>query len=253
MRRLRRPELIGEARRRNREQLAALGGEIRASRDRRRLTQRQLGERVGLSQSGVSALERGLGGSFSLDTWQRIAIALDRDLRVDLGRDPAASPVDAGHLAIQELALGSATRAGWVAVAELPTRPGATWRSGDVALRSGARRSLVLVECVNTITDVGAAARSFDRKLSDLREFAVALGHGQPDAVAGCWIVRSTRANRALLDRYPSLFAARFPGSSLAWLRALSGPAAPPRQPGIVWCDLGATRLFAWRRGASRS
>jgi hypothetical protein len=44
------------------------------------------------------------------------------------------------------------------------------------------------------------------------------------------------------------VFDAKFPGSSLAWVRALTGCADPPAEPGLVWCDVGATRLFAWRR-----
>jgi transcriptional regulator with XRE-family HTH domain len=249
MRRLKRPELVAEAKRRNREQLAALGLQIRSSRERRGLTQRGLGERIGLSQSGLSKIERGLGGSFSVDTWQRLGLALDRPLQLELLRDPRADPADAGHLAIQELVLRAAAAAGWRAMPELPTRPGRSWRSGDVVLRSEIPRALVLVECVNVLGDVGAAARSFDRKLIDLEELGVTLGHGQPYRTAGCWVVRASRSNRELLRRYPSLFSARFPGSSLAWLRALAAGGPPPQGPGLVWSDATASRLLAWRRG----
>jgi transcriptional regulator with XRE-family HTH domain len=249
MRRLKRPELVAEAKRRNREQLAALAHEIRSSRERRGLTQRRLGERVGLSQSALSKIERGLGGSFSLETWQRPALALDRPLRFELPRDPRADPADAGHLAIQELVLRVASEAGWTVLPELPTRPGASWRSGDVVLRSEVLRALVLVECVNVLGDVGAAARSFDRKLIDLEELGVGLGHGQPYRTAGCWVIRASRSNRELLRRYPSLFGARFPGSSLGWLQALAAGKPPPLGPGLVWSDGRATRLVVWRRG----
>ncbi len=63
-----RSELAAEAVRRNLEQFARTGGELKASRKRRRMTQRQLGARVGLSQSTVSLAERGRGGSLSMDT-----------------------------------------------------------------------------------------------------------------------------------------------------------------------------------------
>jgi transcriptional regulator with XRE-family HTH domain len=249
MRRLKRPELVAEAKRRNREQHAALALEIRSSRQKRWLTQRGLGERVGLSQSALSKIERGLGGSFSLDTWQRLGLALDRPLQLELRRDPRADPADAGHLAIQELVLRAAAAAGWRVMPELPTRPGTSWRSGDVVIRSEVLRSLVLVECVNVLGDVGAAARSFDRKLTDLEEMGVALGHGQPYRTAGCWVIRASRSNRELLTRYPSLFSARFPGSSLAWLRTLAAGKPPPQGPGLLWSDVGARRLVTWRRG----
>jgi hypothetical protein len=71
--------------------------------------------------------------------------------------------------------------------------------------------------------------------------------------VTGVWVIRATRANRELLATYPALFAARFPGSSRAWVRALVTGAPAPHEPGVVLCDLGATRLFEWRPGALRA
>jgi hypothetical protein len=50
------------------------------------------------------------------------------------------------------------------------------------------------------------------------------------------------------VDRYPHVFGAAFPGSSLRWVRALVAGDPPPADPGLVWCDVSATRLFAWRR-----
>jgi hypothetical protein len=62
------------------------------------------------------------------------------------------------------------------------------------------------------------------------------------------WVVRTTRRNRALVARYPELFATAFPGSSRAWVRALMGQASLPDLPGLVWASLDASRLIAWRR-----
>jgi hypothetical protein len=61
-------------------------------------------------------------------------------------------------------------------------------------------------------------------------------------------VVRATARNRALLARYPEVFAARFPGSSARWVRALTTGEAPPGQPGLVWAIVDAARVFAWRR-----
>ena len=47
----------------------------------------------------------------------------------------------------------------------------------------------------------------------------------------------------------PEVFASRFPGSSR--VEALTRGDPPPAEPGLVWCDVSATRLFAWRRAAS--
>jgi transcriptional regulator with XRE-family HTH domain len=240
--------LVGEAARRQRVQLIWVAGRVRDARRRRRLTQQQLADRAGVSRSVISAIERGLGASHTLDAWQRIAAALDTPLRIDLGRDPLAGPADAGHLAVQELVLRLGLRAGFRGSFELPTRPADPSRSADVGLRDDGRRLLVLVECWNTIDDVGAAARSTSRKLAEAERLAVALGGERPHRVGGLWIVRASRVNRGLVRRYPQVFAARFPGSSVGWARVLIHGEQPPAEPGLVWCDTNATRLFAWRR-----
>jgi len=259
MTKLKRPELASEAVRINLEQLARLGGDLRAARIRRRPTQTQLGSRVGLARSTVSDLERGRGGGHTLDTWQRLALAVDRPMRIELRRDGREEPADAGHLAIQELVLRLGRRAGAKGTFELATRPSDPSRSTDVGLRDDRNRLLILVECWNTFGDVGAAVRSTNRKLAEAADLAVAIGGERPYRVAGCWVVRDVPRNRNLIGRYPELFASRFPGSSALWTHALGGPAGsgqrhdPPLELGLVWCDARATRLFPWRRGAALS
>jgi len=44
------------------------------------------------------------------------------------------------------------------------------------------------------------------------------------------------------------VFASRFRGSSRGWVAALANGAEMPIEPGLVWSDLTATRLFAWRQ-----
>jgi transcriptional regulator with XRE-family HTH domain len=254
MTRLKRPELAAQAARINLEQLSRLGGELRSARHRRRLTQEQLGDRAGLSRSAVSTIERGRGGGHTLDTWQRLALAVDRPMRIELRRDGREEPADAGHLAIQELVLRLGRRAGNKGTFELPTRPSDPSRSTDVGLRDDRARLLILVECWNTFGDLGAAIRSTNRKLAEAADLAVALGGERAYRVACCWVVRDLPRNRNLVARYPELFASRFPGSSAVWVRALTEPPGkeprddPPSGFGLVWCDALATRLFPWRR-----
>lgn len=276
MPKVRRGRLAADAALRNREQLARLGGEVRRSRGRWRLTQAQLAGRVGLSRPTISAIERGLGGSHTLDTWQRLALALGRPLRVELARDPDEGPADAGHLALQELVLRLGRRAGWSGSFELPTKPAEPWRSTDVGLVGHGGRCLLLVECWNTMGDLGAAVRSSNRKLAEAQELAATgllglasrgrlgavapRGQGRIEGrvetgvepgetrVAGCWVIRATARNRRLLATYPELFSTRFPGSSRGWLAALVDGGEPPELPGIVWASVDSTRLFAHRR-----
>lgn len=116
----------------------------------------------------------------------------------------------------------------------------------DVGLFFDQERRLVHVECWNTIGDVGAAARATSRKQAELDGLAITRW-GEGARVDQVWVVRATARNRALVARYPEVFAARFPGSSRRWVAALTRGVAPPDAPGLVWCDVGATRLHAWR------
>jgi transcriptional regulator with XRE-family HTH domain len=233
---------------RMREQCGRLGRELREGRAARRKTQAEIGRQVGLSQGTISRAERGLGGGLTLDAWQRIGVALGRPLRVAFQRDVLGDTADAGHLAMQELVLRLGRVAGYPGSFELATRPAEPWRSADVGLRDDARRWLILVECWNTIGDVGAAARSSDRKRAEAASLAIVRWGEAPAAVGVVWVVRATARNRALVARYPEVFAARFPGSSAGWVRALAQGSSPPAEPGLAWCDVGSTRLFAWRR-----
>ena len=244
----RRTQLSVEAERRNLEQLARLGADLRSARRARSLTQAALGQRAGVSRMSISRLERGRGGGLTLDAWQRAALAVGRPFVASLQRPLDGETADAGHLAIQELVLRLGRAAGYRGLVELPTKPSEPWRSIDVALCDEARRRLAVVECWNTIGDIGAAARTSSRKLVEASGLAAARWGQAPSEVGLVWVVRATARNRALVARYPEVFAARFPGSSLGWVRALMTGAPPPPEPGLVWCDVAATRIFAWRR-----
>jgi transcriptional regulator with XRE-family HTH domain len=245
---VKRAELAVEARRRNWEQLAGLGRGILEARRRRRRTQQQLADHAGVSRSVLGRIERGDGGGHTMDTWQRVALAAGTPLIVRLQRDALEDAADAGHLAMQELRLRLGRQIGFRGTFELSTRPSEPWRSTDVGLRDDRRLRLWLIECWNSIGDIGAGARSSSRKVAETEAFAVAIGEKAPYRVASCWVVRNTKRNRALVRRYPEIFASRFPGSSHGWVEALTTGAEAPIEPGLVWCDRDATRLFAWRR-----
>jgi transcriptional regulator with XRE-family HTH domain len=225
-----------------------LGRQVRSARRRRRLTQAQLGGLVGLSQSEISRLELGLGTGAPIGVWLSIAAALGLLPRFELARDPREEPVDAGHLVVQELLLRLARAIGATGQFELPIGSSDPALSVDVFVRDDRRRRLVVEEACNSIRDIGAAARSFQRKLAVAADLAVAIGGTTPYAVHGVWVVRATRRNRELVARYPEVFARFFPGSSSRWVAALETGTPAPAEPGLVWTNVAATRLFGWRR-----
>lgn len=228
-----------------------LGRELKATRQRRHVTQAQLAGRVGLSGARLGELERGEGASASIETWVRLGIAVGRPLAIAFSRDiRVAEPRDAGHLAAQELVLRLARQHGRRADFELPTRPADPARSIDVALRDDAARVLIVIEIWNRLDDLGAAARATSRKVADATGAAVLVGRDDPPyRTACCWLLVDTSANRRLVARYPEILMSRFPGSSLGWVRCLANGRPPPDEPGVAWIDPRSDRVVAvrWR------
>lgn len=243
---IRRSAIAVEVERRQQERRAKLGGEIKALRLRRRWTQVEFGRRAGIGRMVVSRLERA-EGPLGLETLDRIGLALGVPLAVGFDRGSNHEIADAGHLALQELLLRVTRGAGFSRQFEMPTRPNEPWRSSDVGLALARRRRAIDVECWNTFGDVGAAVRSSRRKLVELEQLAVAKW-GEGARACLVWVVHETTRNRALVNRYPEVFASIFTGSSRAWVAALTTGSEPPDAPGLVWCDLATGRLHGWNR-----
>ena len=229
---------------------ATLGGEIRAARRRRQMTIGELADRIGLHQARVGAIERGGGLGAPLRVCVSLGVAVGRPLAIGLSRDTFDRLTDAGHLAVQELVLRLARASGRHATFELPTRPADPSRSIDVGIRDDVRRALLVVEIWNRLDDLGAAMRRFDRTMAEAAALAVASGGDEPFASTGCWLLRDSAANRAIVARYPAILRSRFKGSSVGWVRALRSAHAAPNQAGLLWATTDATRLvpLRWRR-----
>ena len=212
---------------------ANLGRDAKTTRRQRRLTQAELGDKVGMSQAEISLLEAGRGAHASIETWVAIA-ALGRPIAIGFGRDTVQPLNDAAHLDAQELVARLARGAGWRVRFETPDDPRAPTGSTDLRLeRPGA---VALVEIWNRLDDLGAAARSSDRKLARA-----------PAGTRSVWLLADTAANHAIVRRYPIVLRSRFPGSSSSWVRALADGGEPPALPGLAWIDLRAGRLRPWR------
>ena len=224
---------------------ANLGREARTTRRRRRLTQLELGRRVGLSQSEISHVEAGYGAGTSIATWTAIGIALGRPIAIGFSRDVVQEPRDAGHLAGQELLLRLGAAHGRTGSFELATRPHDPSLSIDVCLRDRRARILIVAEIWNRLDDLGAAVRRMSRKIAEAS--ALAATHDPPDRVAWCWLLVDTVANREIVRRYPAVIRATFGGSSRAWVEALMTGSEPPDRPGIAWIAPNQQRLIEMR------
>ena len=207
------------------------------------MTQQRVADRMGISRTRYSGMERGQGASAPLEVWFRAAAVLDRPLAVALSRDVVVPLADAGHVAAQELVLRLARRHGRVGRFELPTRTARFAGSVDVGLRDDPCRVLMLVEIWNALSDLGSAARATARKVVEAEGLAEFRGY----RVAPCWLLVDTAANRGVVRRHPEVFRGMFPGSSALWARALARGTCPPAGAGVAWIDPRTGRITELR------
>lgn len=235
-----------------------LGRMLRDARQGRALTQAQASERAGISRSRWSDLETGRDHRSTIATLNRAAHAVGGGLDAHVRQASAAQqPRDAVHLRNQELVIRAALGGGWQALPEEPIdREARTSRMADVLLHR--RRPLepaeyALIEVLDWFGDVGEPVRDWSRRLAALERYAIA--RMRPDdplpRTGGCWIVRATQRNRRLIAEHRLFFAARFPGSSRAWLNCLTQPGRQvPREPGLLWVSVAGERIFPVRSSA---
>jgi transcriptional regulator with XRE-family HTH domain len=220
-----------------------MGVSLRDARRRSGLTQQEHGDRVGVSQTEISRLERGLGHVASLETWACAGSAVGLSIAAFFeGASGADAPHDHEHVKRQALVIDTAGRGGWRGRPEVRVEvSGGRSASIDVLLERSSRKEAAVVEIWDWFDDLGAAARGLDEKVAAVER--VRRGW----AVAGLLVVRRTRRNRELVGRVATFFQARHPAPSTRWLAALAGEANMPVEAGFVWTDVAGTRLIAAR------
>jgi transcriptional regulator with XRE-family HTH domain len=247
----RRTALQIAADRRAGELARSLGRALRDARTSGHLRQVDVGARAQVGTSTVSALERGALVDATILVWTRVARAAGSDLRAYLERTTAADqPRDAVHLRHQELVARTAAAGGWRVLPEALLDADATRsRAADLVLARG--NEVVLVEVWDWLDDVGAAFRSFDRRLATVDRRSAARGEAGV-RVAGLWVLRATRRNRHLVADHATLFRARFAGSGTSALRSLGSPQQPiPAESALIWVTPSGERLFPARIGGA--
>lgn len=242
-------------RERARSVAARLGFALRSARVAAGKTQAEVADRAGMSPSHISLLERGRGATASIETWSCVAAAIGEQFVGFLELAPGATaPRDIEHLRRQSALIELAARGGWAALPELAIDPSTVRsRAIDVALVRQATGEAVAAEIWDWFDDVGVALRGLDAKVSMLERRLTSSPSSEPETdrdwrVRGLFIVRGTRRNAGLVAELRPLFAARFGGSAVAWLNALTRPESRvPAGDGFLWSDRAGTTLRAAR------
>lgn len=223
---------IGAAR--ARDTLARLAAEARTTRLAAGLSQRDLGEAIGLSRSQVSRIERGLSPELTIVVASRLFAVLGMNLSVRVY--PAGNPIrDAAHAALLERLRARCHRSfRWATEVPFP-KPG-DLRAWDATATAPAVR--IGIEAETRIRD----GQALDRRLA-LKE-----RDGGMDRMI--LLVASTRANHAALRAYGDILRSRFPVDGRRALELLGAGADPGGNALIVLPGQGRPPITG---GSSRS
>jgi transcriptional regulator with XRE-family HTH domain len=218
-----------------------IGAGLRESRLGSRLTQEDASHRAGISQTSWSRIERGATIAVSLETLASCAAAVGTQLASFIEARPGSDlPRDIEHLRRQDLVIATARAGGWSARPELGIdSDSGRSRSIDVYLSRFAEREIAVVEIVDLFADAGADLRGLTDKVA-----AVRRASPPGSRVRGLLVLRATNRNRTTVAELASLFAARFPAQSRAWLDALRSPtSAMPEDDGLLWSSVSGDQL----------
>jgi transcriptional regulator with XRE-family HTH domain len=213
----------GEAERRL---AAAIPPAIRETRRALRLTQRQLADRCGLTQSQISRLETGSLEWVTIPELGRLCDVLGMRLDLALHRPYVASPPfqhDAAHARTVAYVARRLTALDWVVHLEVEIVEGRSHGWLDLLAYQPARRALLIVEVKAGLDDMGAA----QRQLSWYERAAapVARVNGwRVERRTAALLVLATDANDSFITANHGTIAQSFPVRAAPFQRWLADP-----------------------------
>jgi transcriptional regulator with XRE-family HTH domain len=231
------------ARSRGRELRRRVGAELKALRDDRELSLREVGRAVDVHPSVIARAEVG-EANVTLETLAAIATALGAEPSIRLY--PATGPRLRDHIQVRLIeTLLAALHPRWQARLEVPVyRP----QRGVIDLVLAEPRAAEVVG-----GEAHSEIRSAERQLRWAAETADALpsAAGWPwmerePRVARLLLLRSTAAMRTVVAGAPALFAAAYQGRTSEAVAALRGPGGSFPASAIIWVDVrgSASRIL---------
>lgn len=206
------------------------GRVLRALRRRRGWRQVDLAARARVSQSHISAMERGHLHASSLETIRRVFAALEARLELtpswrgaDLER-----LLDQDHVRLVGLVARRLEAMGWTVKLEVSYSEFGERGSIDVLALDAVRRGCIVIEVKTAIASVETVGRKLDEKARLVPRIVERHAGWRPAAVARVLVLPETMRLRRLFDREPVL-RQMFPAAASrirAWIRHPSGTLA---------------------------
>jgi transcriptional regulator with XRE-family HTH domain len=223
-----------------------VGRIIVAVRQNKGLRQADVGRLARVSQSVVSRIERALIRGITVETMDRIATALELDLRIELrGRSGDVDRlVDREHASLVELVVARLRAGGWEVLVEYTFNHFGERGSVDVLAFHTEHGALLIVEVKSRLTDLQAFLASFGRKLRLVPDLVRSEPGWDVHHVGRVLVITGTTANRAIVQAHGAVFNVSFPTRARGfhrWLRAPVGPLA------AVWFVSGSRRTTGMR------
>jgi transcriptional regulator with XRE-family HTH domain len=216
----------------------ALGAELRRTRLDAGLTLRALARAADLAPSHLSEVERGIAEP-SLAVLSRLAGLLGADVSIRLF--PGAGPRIRDRLQAPVVeALLREVHPSWKRLVEVPV-----WRPVRGVIDAVIARPAEVVVAIEVHSEI----RRLEQQIRWAREKADALPsaeawsmllageHAVP--VSRMLVLRSTRANRELVNAFESTFRAAYPAKAADAVRALRGAAVSWPGPALLWAESG--------------
>lgn len=210
---------------------------LRAIRRRKRWSQRQLSQKLDISQSEMSRWERAALEECSVAEVERWATALNAHLALELRVDGERPLTDARHAAVQTWVVNLLRSTGWIVEAETSFNHFGDRGRVDVLAYHPVLRILLVIEIKSRLDDAQELLGRLDIK----RRIAPKIGaeRGWPvAAIVPVIVFGENRSTRRRLSAHEALFAtydlrAR---AATAWLRH---PAQPIPTGILLFVDIG--------------
>jgi transcriptional regulator with XRE-family HTH domain len=205
-----------------------LGLGYRALRQRRRLTQGQVGAKAGVSRSVVYRIERGHADAVAVHCLVRVAAALDAriDIRLLWQGEGLDRLLDARHAQLVNRVLGILTSHGWELATEVSFNVYGERGSIDILAFHPTSRCLLVIEIKSVVPDMQSMLAGLDRKgrLATL----IAEDRGwQPTSVSKFLVLPEDRTARRRVHDNAATFQTALPARTVElrqWIARPSGP-----------------------------